>query len=368
MRHAGSIPSGRPAVPVALIAAGAPRKLTATQESPMTAEHDDPAAKRARFIRELATRDLYAWFGIPRDADADQIREAAERRRRAISGTPMPQRQRSIERAFCDQGEKALLRPDIRRDYDALLDRGSAKAGTTGALAAANKAVQEREARLRAARERIQHYGPDDTRMVAGSATLLASDEAQEELAGHYRAAAAVKDSREALSAAREARARGQVLRGLAFAERAHAIAVTPATLNTLGAARRDTGDLAGSEQALRASVKALPTVRENAPGWTALAATLRARGELVEADAIARKIVDEEEEDAHGWRILAMVAGDREDVDTALKAWEKTAELGLDVPGVLAALDALRKDRLARGDARGAAEVEMRMARLRLG
>jgi tetratricopeptide (TPR) repeat protein len=204
--------------------------------------------------------------------------------------------------------------------------------------------------------------------MVAGSATLLATDEAQEELAGHYRAAAVVKDPRIALDAAREARARGLVLRGLAFAERAHALAVTPATLNTLGAARRDTGDLAGSEQALRDSVAALPTVRENAPGWTALAATLRARGELVEADAVARKIVDEEDEDAHGWRILAMVAGDREDVDTALRAWEKTAELGLDVPGVLAALDALRKDRLARGDARGAAEVEVRMAHLRLG
>jgi len=62
------------------------------------------------------------------------------------------------------------------------------------------------------------------------------------------------------------------------------------------------------------------------------------------------------------------MIAGEREDIDTALRAWQRTAELGLDVPGVLAALDALRKDRLARGDARAAAEVETRMAHLRLG
>lgn len=331
----------------------------------MTAQ-EDPASRRARFLRELATRDLYAWFDIPRDADDEQIRAGAERRRRALSGTPMPQRQRSIERAFCDQGEKALLRADIRRDYDALLAKGSVRANTTGAVAAANKVVAEREARLRAARERIQHYGPDDTRMVAGAATLLATDEAQEELAGHYRAAAATTQADRALGEAREARAHGHVLRGLAFAERAHALAPSPGTLNTLGAARRDTGDLAGSEEALRASVAALGTVRENAPGFTALAATLRARGKLDEAESVARKIVDDEDEDAHGWRVLAMVAGDLEDIDTALDAWERSAGLGLDLPGVLGALDALRKDRLARGDGRAAAEIEDRMARLR--
>lgn len=334
----------------------------------MTPTEQDPAARRARFLAELATRDLYAWFGIPRDADADQIRAAAETRRRAISGTPMTQSQRSTERAFCDQGEKALLRPDIRREYDALLTRGSTKRGTTGAAAAAAKATQEREQRLRQAQARIQHYAPDDLRVSPGSATMLATDEAQEELANNYREAARVAGAEEALRLAREARAQGRILRGLAFAERAHKLSATPGTLRTLGAARRDTGDLAGSEEVLRASVSALPTVRENAPGWTALAATLRARGELVEAEAIARKVVDDEEEDAHGWRILAMVCGEREDMDEALRAWEKTAELGLDVPGVLAALDALRKDRLARGDARWAAEVEMRMARLRLG
>jgi len=329
---------------------------------------DDPAARRARFLKELAARDLYAWFGIPRDAGPDQVKAAAEAKRRALSGTPMPQRQRSIERAFCDQGEKVLLRPDIRSEYDALLSSGSAAAGTTGAAAAAARATAEREERLRAARERIQHYGPDDSRMVAGAATLLASDEAQDALAAEYRDAAAERDPAAALAAARTARAQGRVLRGLAFAERAHRLKPSPATLNTLGAARRDTGDLAGSEEALRASVAELPTARENAPGWSALAATLRARGELVEAEAIARRLVDEEEEDAHGWRLLALVSGELEDIDTALDAWEKSAALGLDVPGVLAALDALRKDRLARGDANAAAEVEIRMARLRLG
>lgn len=332
----------------------------------MPAEQD-PAVKRAQFIRQLATRDLYLWFGVPRDATADQIREGAERRRRTISTTPMTQHQRSIERAFCDQGEKALLRADVRREYDALLNKGSAKAGSTGAAAAQQKAIQEREARLRAARERIQHYGADDLRMNAGSATLLATDDAQEELAAQYREAAGVKDAAQALATAREARARGQLLRGLAFAERAHKLAVNPATLKTLGAALRDTGDLAGSEQALRASVAQLDTIRENAPAFTALAATLRARGELAAAEALARRIVGEEDEDAHGWRILALIAGQQEDINTALKAWEKTADLGLDVPGVLAALDALRKDRLARGDNYSAAEIEIRIARLRL-
>ncbi|MEQ8834370.1 MAG: hypothetical protein RIB67_07970 [Miltoncostaeaceae bacterium] len=332
----------------------------------MTPTEQDPAARRAKFLAELATRDLYLWFGIPRDADADQIRAAAEVRRRAISGTPMPQSQRSTERAFCDQGEKALLRPDIRREYDALLSEGSTKRGITGAAAAAAKVTEEREARLREARARIQHYGPDDLRTSAGAAALLATDEAQEELAANYREAARVSDPVEALRIAREARAHGRVLRGLAFAERAHKLAVTPGTLRTLGGALRDTGDLSGSEEALRASVAALPSLRENAPGWTALAATLRARGELVDAEAIARKVVDEEEEDAHAWRMLAILAGELEDIDTALRAWETSADLGLDVPGVLAALDALRKDRLARGDARSAAEVETRMARLR--
>lgn len=333
----------------------------------MTPTEQDPAARRAKFLAELATRDLYAWFGIPRDAGPDEIRAAAETRRRAISGTPMPQRQRSVERAFCDQGEKALLRPDIRREYDALLAGGAAARGTTGSAAAAAKATQEREQRLREARERIQHYGPDDLRTSAGSATMLATDESQEELAANYREAARVAEAGEALRQAREARAQGRLLRGLAFAERAHKLAATPGALRTLGGARRDTGDLAGSEEALRASVASLPSLRENAPGWTALAATLFARGELVEAEAIARKVTDHEEEDAHAWRMLALVAAEREDMDTALRAWEKTAELGLDVPGVLAALDALRKDRLARGDARWAAEVESRMARLRL-
>ena len=86
---------------------------------------DDRSQRRERFMRELATRDLYEWFGIPHDAGDDAIREAAERKRRELSTTPMPQKKRSMERAFCDQGEKALLRPDVRREYDSLLQGGS---------------------------------------------------------------------------------------------------------------------------------------------------------------------------------------------------------------------------------------------------
>lgn len=331
---------------------------------------NDAAARRAQFMRQLASRDLYAWFGIPRDADGDTIRAAAERKRRALAGTPMPQRQRAIERAFCDQGEKALLKPDTRREYDALLVRESrASAGTvTPAAGVDARAVREREQRLREARERIQHYGPDDSRMVAGSATILASDEAQEELAGHYREAARVKDGGQAREEARRARRVGQSLRALAFAERAHRLAPGPASLNVLGAARRDTGDLPGSEQALRESVGLLGTVRENAPGLVALAATLRARGDLAQAIELARKVLDEEDEDAYGWRVLALAAGDDEQIATAVDAWERSARLGLDVPGALAGLEALRRDRLARGDGRAAAEVEMRIAHLRQG
>ena len=93
---------------------------------------EDAKSRRDRFLRELASRDLYAWFGIPENADADAISAAAEAKRREIAGTPMPQNKRSIEKAFCDQGEKALLRPDIRRQYDALLHaaRSPARAAT----------------------------------------------------------------------------------------------------------------------------------------------------------------------------------------------------------------------------------------------
>src|SRR5680860_889107 len=107
---------------------------------------DDARARRARFLRELAARDLYAWFGIPPDAGADAIRAAAEAKRRELSGTPMPQKTRAIEKAFCDQGEKALLRPDIRREYDALLHGARSPAR---AMTSAQRVVAEREERLR---------------------------------------------------------------------------------------------------------------------------------------------------------------------------------------------------------------------------
>jgi tetratricopeptide (TPR) repeat protein len=322
---------------------------------------DDRAQRRARFLRELAARDLYEWFGIPPDAGDDAIREAAARKRRELASTPMPQRARTIERAYCDQGEKALLRPDIRRDYDALLS-----ASRTPGRTSLNRAAAEREERLRAARERIERYGDDDARMAPGSATLLAAPDARARLDAERANAGAVSDAGQALAAARRARVEGSPLRALALAERAHDLAPTPRSWTTLAGARRDTGDLAGSEAAAREGLRLLPSVRENAPGWAALAATLRARGELDAAADAAGRLIEEDEEDPHGWRVLALVESDRGEALKAGEAWERSARLGLDVPGALAGLEVLRRDSLARSDSLSAADIESRIARIR--
>jgi predicted Zn-dependent protease len=326
---------------------------------------DDPRARRARFLRELAARDLYAWFGIPPDADAPAIRDAAERKRRELAGTPMPQNRRAIEKAFCDQGEKALLRPDVRAEYDALL--ASARAPRR-ARTSADRVVAEREARLQAARERIEHHSDDDARMAPGAAMFLGEPAVEAELAAERRAAAALTDFGSALAAARRARVEGAAVRALALAERARSLRETAGSLTTLGAARRDVGDLAGSEEALRRSVAALSTVRENAPGWIALSATLRARGDLDGAEQAAMRVIEEDDENPHGWHALAMVLSDRGETIRAGDAWERMASLGLDVPAALAGLQVLRKDSLARNDLLGAANIEDRIARIRRG
>ncbi len=326
---------------------------------------DDARKRRERFIRELAARDLYAWFGIPTDAGSDAIRAAAEVKRQEISHTPMAQNKRAIEKAFCDQGEKALLRPDVRREYDAMLHaaRSPVRAATSQA-----RAVAEREERLRVARDRIEHFGPDDARMAAGPAMFFADPAARAELESERVAAATIDDPAAALRAARRARVEGAAARGLALAERAHALRVTAGSLNTLGAARRDVGDVAGSETVLRESVALLHTVRENAPGWIALSATLRARGDLAGAEAAAMRIIENDEDDAYGWRALAFVLTDKGEAVRAGDAWERSANLGLDVPGVLAGLQVLRKDCLARNDQLGAANIEDRVFRIRKG
>ncbi len=324
---------------------------------------DDRARRRARFLRELAARDLYEWFGIPPDAGDDAVREAAERKRRELASTPMPQRTRAVERAYCDQGEKALLRPAIRREYDALLRSSRAPSATSQ-----SRAVAEREERLRAARERIERYGDDDARMAPGPATLLAAPDARARLEAERAQAAAVSDPAEALAAARRARVEGAALRALAQAERAHALSPTPRALTTLAGARRDTGDLAGSEAAAREGLRLLPGTRENAPGWAALGATLRARGELDAAADAASRLIEEDEEDPHGWRVMALVDSDRGETLRAGEAWERSARLGLDVPGALAGLEVLRRDSLARNDSLGAADIESRIARIRRG
>ncbi len=322
---------------------------------------DDRAGRRARFLRELAARDLYEWFGIPTDAGDDAVREAAERKRRELASTPMTQRARAIERAYCDQGEKALLRPDVRREYDALLH-----ASRTPHASSQSRAVAEREERLRVARERVEHYTDDDARMAPGSATMLATPDARARLQAEIAEAAAITEPAEALRTARRARVEGDALRALAFAERAHGLAGTPGALTTLAGARRDVGDLSGSEAAAREGLRQLPSVRENAPGWTALGATLRARGDLDAAADAATRLIEEDEEDPHGWRVMALVSSDRGETLQAGDAWERSARLGLDVPGALAGLEVLRRDSLARNDSLGAADIESRIARIR--
>jgi tetratricopeptide (TPR) repeat protein len=325
---------------------------------------DDQRRRRAEFLRQLAERDLYAWLGIPHDADAATIQAAAAAKRRELSGTPMTQARRANERAYCDQGERVLLRADVRREYDALLHARLTPRAAPAGPGARQKA--EREARLQAAKERIQRYSPDDARMAPGATALLADPAARARLEEERAAAAGLTDAAEALRIARAARTEGIAVRALAHAERAHALAPTPATLRTLGAARRDVGDLEGSEAALRESVRALPTMRENAPGWAALAATLRARGEFREAAGITERLIEEDEEDPHGWRAMALVAADVDDVARAAEAWERSAKLGLDVPGALQGLQDLRKACLAADDLAGASDVERRMSRLR--
>ena len=326
---------------------------------------EDAKSRRDRFLRELASRDLYAWFGIPENAEAEAISAAAEAKRREIAGTPMPQNKRAIEKAFCDQGEKALLRPDVRREYDALLHASRSPARAANA---ASRAISEREERLRVARDRIEHYGDDDARMAPGDVMFLGGAEARATLEEERAAAAGVSDFATALRDARRARVEGHSLQALAMAERAHALKVTAGSLNTLGAARRDVGDIAGSEKALRESVAMLPTVRENAPGWIALSATLRARGDLDGAEQAALRVIEEEDEDPYGWRALAYVLTDKGETLRAGDAWERTAGHGLDVPGALAGLQVLRKDSLARNDQLGAANIEDRIFRIRRG
>ena len=118
----------------------------------------------------------------------------------------------------------------------------------------------------------------------------------------------------------------------------------------------------------MRESLRLLSSVRENAPGFTALGATLRARGDLDAAADVATRLIEEDEEDPHGWRVLALVASDRGETLRAGDAWERSARMGLDVPGALAGLEVLRRDSLARNDSLGAADIESRIGRIRRG
>ena len=279
----------------------------------------------------------------------------------------MPQNKRSMERAFCDQGEKALLRPDVRREYDSLLK--AAPPWATGAERTAARNVAEREARLEAARERIQHYGDDDARMAPGAAISCSRGRRPHaELQAERSAAAAIDSAEQALRAARQARVEGPLPAGprpRRARPRAAPRRRAPSTMLGRRAPRR--GRPAGSETALRESLRLLPTARENAPGWIALsghpARPRRPGGGRAQA---ALRVIEEDDEDAYGWRALAMALADQGEALRAGDAWERSARLGLDVPGALAGLQVLRKDSLARGERLPAADVEARISRLR--
>lgn len=324
---------------------------------------DDTNARRTQFLRQLATRDLYAWFGIPRSATDDEIRQAAERMRVSLKSTPMPQAKRTTERAFCDQGEKALLRPDIRRDYDAMLEPARRTIATDKAT---RRLTDEREARLTAARDRVLHYQRDDALMFPGLTVSLAADATQEELASENKKAAGIADAATALAAARAARLESAPLRALALAQRAHNLAPSADTLRTLGAAHRDLGDVTEAVALHRRSVEQLPALRDNTPGWAALCASLLAAGQLAEAETIALELVNDDDEEPHGWRLLALVSAAKDDVARAAEAFERSAKLGLDQTGALDGLQALRKESLARGDRATAVDLEGRITRLR--
>jgi hypothetical protein len=324
---------------------------------------EDLKAKRTQFLRQLATRDLYAWFGIARTASDDEIREAAERMRAGLKSSPMPQAKRANERAFCDQGEKALLRPDIRREYDALLDP---RRPTVAADTSTRRVADEREARLKAARDRVQHYERDDGHMAPGLTVSLAAAGTRAELEQERAAAARITDAGAALTAARAARAEGAPLRALGLAERAHALAPTPGTLRTLGAAHRDLGDVTEAVAFHRRGVLELATFRDNTPGWAALCASLLAAGQLAEAEKIALDLVNDDDEEPHGWRLLALVSAAQASTARAAEAFERSARLGFDPEGALAGLQSLRKESLARGDRAAVADLESRIGRLR--
>ena len=96
--------------------------------------------------------------------------------------------------------------------------------------------------------------------------------------------------------------------------------------------------------------------MRVNATHWPTLA----------EAEQIALELVNHDDEEPHGWRLLARVSAGSGDVPRAAEAFEHSARLGLDPSGALSGLQALRNDTLARGDRATAVDLEDRIARLR--
>jgi predicted Zn-dependent protease len=76
--------------------------------------------------------------------------------------------------------------------------------------------------------------------------------------------------------------------------------------------------------------------------------------------------LVNDDDEEPHGWRLLALVSAAKDDVARAAEAFERSAKLGLDQTGALDGLQALRKECLARGDRATAVDLEDRITRMR--
>ena len=211
---------------------------------------DDRARRRARFLRELAARDLYEWFGIPPDAGDDAVREAAERKRRELASTPMPQRTRAVERAYCDQGEKALLRPAVRRST-------TPSCGPRASRAPRRRAGPSRSRRSACGRLASASSATAMTTRVWRRGGDAAGGPRRPRTPGGRAGAGRGRGPSGRGTRGGAPRVEGAALRALAQAERAHALSPTPRALTTLAGARRDTGDLAGSEAAAREAAPA---------------------------------------------------------------------------------------------------------------
>ena len=308
------------------------------------------------------------WVGIPPDADD----EAVARGRGARSGAQLAFHAHAaadptIERAYCDQGEKALLRAREPPEYDAPL-----RASRTPQTTALSRAVAEREERLRAARERIERYGDDDARMaLARRPCSRRPTPPRPASTPSAPRRGAVTDAAQALAAGRRRAARGGLVTAGPRPRRARVERCRPRPgadhpgrpPDATGATRRQRGRRAGGV------AQAPISVRENAPGWAALGATLRARGDLDAAADAAGRLIEEDEEDSP--RLARDGAGsstDRGEPRRAGEAWERSARSASTSPAPSPASRCSAATASPAASSLAAADIEGRIARIRRG